>query len=373
MSNLQPWIVSVGLALLVGSCGGKSEETPGGAAANASDKTSTGGDESSARPRVSAPEGLAAGEPFAPDLVMLLEDGRHGRFSFHVQGKRAADRLLCQEPLGSASVAELTAIRDQDEWPVGAATELPLDRFSGSMIEYGAKPTGTARLTLREKNVATFELAGDVEIQSPDGRWKLAGPFRGEYCPSKIRIRETAEPIHGLAWTMDAVEPGDLPASPVAAVLAGVPAEIAHVSLRETQDDKGPRHELLFFTSKPPEDCAARPTGGRSAVYIKGKLAKRTGPGFVADSFTVRLVAPPRPDTRASGGHDRTEQIDSGMVHWFEPDETRTALYAQYFSAAIAIDALDEKTVRGRVYLATKDSGKSMLVGAFTGVRCPPE
>lgn len=94
------------------------------------------------------------------------------------------------------------------------------------------------------------------------------------------------------------------------------------------------------------------------------------------DTIAVWSVAAPVVGARVAGLLDRdatrVEQISEADVSVFEPDGARHWLYSQYFSAALAIDAVDDKQVTGRVFVALPDRGKTMATGAFTAVRCPP-
>ena len=73
------------------------------------------------------------------------------------------------------------------------------------------------------------------------------------------------------------------------------------------------------------------------------------------------------------GGRSTIYISSRGAINLFEPDGARAWRYAQYFSAALAVDGVTDAEVRARVGLSLPDQGKSALAGAFTAKRCPPE
>jgi hypothetical protein len=109
---------------------------------------------------------------------------------------------------------------------------------------------------------------------------------------------------------------------------------------------------------------------------VVGSLADKDGPTFQADNFGIDLTAVPAAGAAltghaAQGSDDKKDQIIDADLDVFEPDGYRGWRYSQYYSAALAIDAVTDTEVTARVQLSLPDDGKSMLVGAFTAKRCP--
>ncbi len=358
------------LLALAAACGGEDK--------SGSKSTDEPGGDPVERPAAhKAPSGTIAGKPFAPTHVLLLESSDGAKLGFYAVSERGRqNRQRCDEPMGSDSELELaTAYLPLADWQAGKTVELPLKDWSATGVEWNAEPPGSARVTLTVKDAKTFKIAGTIELAGGD--WKLSGPFDGEYCPTKVFARDKPEPVNGMAWTLEPVDPGKLPATPAQAIIAGTPAKIAHVTARQVQRHDGPRHELVFLAGAPAEPCAERPRGGRMDVYSQGKRVSREQAASRHDSFSIDLAAEPAAGAALTGNYhhqhgDNRTQITSADLQAFEPDGTRSWTYGQYFSAALAIDAVTDRELRGRVYLALPDQGKSTVVGAFTAIRCPP-
>ncbi len=98
-------------------------------------------------------------------------------------------------------------------------------------------------------------------------------------------------------------------------------------------------------------------------------------PTFAIDSFALYLPGPPKAGDELAGltrgDKEETGAILGADLQVFEADGFRSWTYSQYFSAALSIEAADDKVVRGRVFLALPDEGKSQLVGRFEAKRCP--
>lgn len=312
-----------------------------------------------------APSGTVQGAAFAPDTVRLEETSDGTILELTKLKADRKDRIRC-------SGTEMAAERELQVYLPEAVVksgegELELGSFSGTDLPFNNAVPGKGKIKITRKDAAAFRVEGTLELASDDGKWKLSGPFAGEYCPTKVVKRESPGPLLGQPWTLDAVEPSKLPSEPVASVVAGSPAPIELVTLREVKKHDGkPLHRLVFYTRGRKDPCAERPYGGG------GELVKEPN-----DSFAIDLeVAPTQGGLvagRNSSKEDKTGQIDGADLRAFEPDGYRSWIYSQYFSAAVAFDELEEKSAKGRVYLALPDNGKSMLAGAFTATRCPPE
>lgn len=315
-----------------------------------------------------APSGTVMGVAFAPDTVRLEETSDGTILEFVKLQADRKDRVRCQGTDMSAE-RELQVYLAQDIVRTGKG-EMEIGTFSGTDIPFNNPVPGKAKIEITKRDAATFRMEGSIELLSDDGKWKLAGPFSSEYCPTKVIARESAEPLLGQPWTLDAVDPADpakLVSEPIQAIVAGSPASIELVTLREAKKYDGkPLHRLVFYTRKREDPCAERPYGGGGSVAAEPN-----------DSFAIDLeTAPTKGLTiagRYTGDAEKTGTVDGADLRVFEPDGYRSWIYSQYFSVALAFDDLDDKTAKGRVFLAIPDSGKSMLVGAFTATVCPPE
>jgi hypothetical protein len=313
----------------------------------------------------SAPAGTIQGTPFAPDTVRLEETSDGTILELTKLKADRKDRIRC-------SGTEMSAERELQVYLSEAIVksgegEMELGSFSGTDIPFNNPVPGKAKIKITKKDAWGFRAEGTLEIASDDGKWKLSGPFSGEYCPTIVVRREHPEPLGGHAWTEGAFDAAKLGPEPVQAILAGTPTPIKLVTLYERKKHDGKQlHRLVFYTRERKDPCAERPYGGG------GELVKEPN-----DSFAIDLeVAPVKGGVvsgRNSSKEDKTGQIDGADLRAFEPDRYRSWIYSQYFSASVAFDELDDKTAKGRAYLALPDSGKSMLVGAFSATRCPPE
>jgi hypothetical protein len=312
-----------------------------------------------------APSGTVQGVAFAPDTVRLEETSDGTILEFVKLEADRKDRVLCQGTDMSAE-RELQVYLSEDIVRTGKG-EMDIGTFSGTDIPFNNPVPGKAKIEISKRDAANFRAEGTIELVSDDGKWKLSGPFSGEYCPTKVIPRESPEPLLGQAWTLDAIDPAKLVAEPIQAIVAGSPAAIELVTLREAKNFDGKvLHRLVFYTRPRKDPCAERPYGGG------GSLAREPN-----DSFAIDLELAPAKGATLAGRHtgdvENTGPVHGADLRVFEPDGYRSWIYSQYFSVALAFDELDDKIAKGRVYLAIPDSGKSMLVGAFDATRCPPE
>lgn len=326
-----------------------------------------------APPRHVAPKGTIAGKPFAPNVVLLLEDSDGGKLGLVAATNEALrDRHPCEEPMGSASAFEITKSAPIADWKVGAPLTSELDAWSATGVAWNAHPKGSAKVTLTTKDAKALTVEGTIEITG-DG-WSLSGPFEGDYCPTKAVKRDDK-----LPWTMAPITVAAVPTTPLEAIVAGVPTKIVHVTLREVPYYDGTkRQRFVFYTAKPPEPCSARPDGGHARMYSHGALISEAKPEFQADSFALDLVAVPTAGAALTGNShsdhgEKRDQIVDADLQVFEPDGYRSWRYSQYYSAALAVDAVTDAEVRAHVQLSLPDEGKSMLLGSFTATRCPPQ
>ena len=324
-----------------------------------------------------APKGTIAGKPFAPTVVLLTDSSDGGRLGLYAAtAETIRDRAPCAEPMGSGSTFEISKYHPIADWQVGKPLTSELGDWSATGVDGNAKPRGTAKVTLSKKDPKTLAVEGTLEITG-DG-WSLTGPFKGDYCPTKVVARENPAPLAGRAWTMAPVAAADVPTTPIEAIVAGVPAKIAHVTVREvTYHDGTKRQRFVFYTAKPPQPCSARPDGGHARVYAHGKLVSEDKAAFQIDNFSLDLMAPPVAGATLAGNYqidpEKRDQIVDADLQVFEPDGYRSWRYAQYYSAALAVDAVTATDVRAHVQLSLPDQGKSMLVGSFAATRCPAE
>jgi hypothetical protein len=324
-----------------------------------------------------APSGTIAGKPFAPTIAMLEETSDGGKLGFYeATATELRDRQRCEQPMGSASTFDLSKYEAPADWQVGKPIVSELGDWSATGVDWNAKPKGTAKVTLSKKDPKTFTVAGTIELTG-DG-WKLVGSFEGEYCPTKVVKRDDPPaPLAGAPWTMAPITAAALPSTPLEAIVGGVDAKIVHVTLREVPYHDGTkRQRFVFYTAIPPQPCAPRPDGSHSRTYHDGELMPADEAWVPIDNFSLDLTSAPVTGAALAGHYqdeEKRDQIADADLQVFEPDGFRSWRYAQYFSAALAVDSVTDTDVRARVQLSLPDSGKSMLAGAFTAKRCPPQ
>ncbi len=319
-----------------------------------------------------APRGTIGGTPVAPNIVLLLDNSDGGKLAFHTASdQELTDRPRCDEPLGSANTFELARYEAIEAWKVGTPITSDLDGWSASGVAWDASRKGTATVTLSKKDPKTFSVAGTIELVSDIGTF--SGAFEGEYCPTKaVKRDDKPPPLATRAWTMGPVPAvNDLPTTPAEAIVAGLPATIAAVTVREVTLLGGEkRQQFQFFTALPPDPCGVRPVAQH--WHLRDPEAK----AFRSDQFLIDLPAIPAAGSRLSGRYYRDDkkqdEILDAELQVNEPDRVRGWRYAQYYSAALAIDAVTDRDIRARVQLSLPDESKSMLVGSFTAMRCSP-
>jgi hypothetical protein len=329
-------------------------------------------------PRHTAPSGTIAGKPFAPTVVVMAESSDGGKLGFYAATERELrDRQRCEEPMGSASTFELTKYEAINDWQVGKTITSETSGWGATGVDWNAKPKVTAKVTLSKKDATSFTVAGTIEIAG-DG-WNLTGPFQGDYCPTKsVKRDDKPAPLASQRWAMAPVTAAP-PKTPIESIVAGTPGKIVHVTLREVPYHDGTkRQRFVFYTAMPPEPCTARPEGGHGRVYSHDELISVDKPAFQTDNFSLDLTAVPVAGTTLTGNYhhehgEKRDQIIDADLQVFEPDGFRSWRYAQYYSAALAIDSVTDTEVHARVVLSLPDDGKSMLAGAFTAKRCPAQ
>ncbi|MFO0551748.1 MAG: hypothetical protein U0271_25405 [Polyangiaceae bacterium] len=347
-----------------------------------------------------APQGTIGGTAFAPDFVRLEETGDGDKLGLYTM---RADRRDARE---ACQMTEFFTDRELATYLTWGANrtagpfEFELTGLFGTNIETNHQPPGKAKVTITKRDAATLSFEGTIEVASEDGTWKLAGPIAGEYCPTKAVRREKATPLLGRDWTLDPVAAKDLPAEPAQGVFAGMAAKpIALATVRDAKKYDGSRRfEFVFYPETRRDPCAERPYRESTprewldSFAIDLPIASPSAaPGEGAGSSSARPVAsaaasaaPAAPPIQlvagaVFSGHYSTSMsaaegpMDNVDLRAFEPDGYRSWTYSQYYSVALALDAVDDKVVKGRVYLALPDNGKSMVVGGFEAVRCPAE
>src|SRR5439155_20487160 len=98
----------------------------------------------------------------------------------------------------------------------------------------------------------------------------------------------------------------------------------------------------------PPVPCGVRPRGGwLTSFRDDGTIGSRSGPKFMDQTFAVLLAEEPKQGAMLSGvvagSKSDDKQIVDVNLQMFELDGFRSGTYDQYFSAAVAIDAIDDK------------------------------
>lgn len=319
-----------------------------------------------------APSGTIAGTEFAPNLVLLLDDSDGGKLAFYTASERElTNRPRCDEPIGSGTTAELTRYEKIEAWTVGAPITSELAGWSANGLPWKSDRKGTAKVTLTKKDPKTFAVSGTIELA--DDGIAYSGPFEGEYCPTKVVVRgDKPPPLGTRAWSMAPItDAKDLPATPLEAIVAGLPAKVPQVTFRVVTWADGSKHQQFqFYTAAPPDPC------DKHVRSNHWHLDDPDATAFHADTFLLDLAAAPVAGSVLTGNYTgdakKEDEITGSEVSVFEPDGFRGWRYAQYFSAALAVDAVTDSEIRARVQLSLPDQGKSMLVGSFTAKRCPP-
>jgi hypothetical protein len=316
------------------------------------------------------PKGVVNGQPFEPAAVLLIQ-ASSGEQTLHFYDQPSD--AVCQAPFPGRVKTMLAFIAGREKpYAVGG----PYTQADGLQLYFsigGASPPDQfeAAITFTEADAASNRLRGNIRYKGADGT-TLTGAFTGDYCPTKAKVRTEAPPVHGLAWTMDAVAPDTLPAAPAQGALAGLPFSPAHVSVHGAGDQT-----KMYFFATTPKDACSTPASGRVVTRVAGVKIDEAPTGARIDTFEVRLKDPA---VLATGGRLAARSGDAtsrkrahAAIHFYEADGNRAIMYSQFFSLALAIDGVDEaaKTIKGRIYAAVKDSGLSMVVGGFTATRCP--
>lgn len=322
-----------------------------------------------------APTGTLAGKPFSPDVVILVQNGGAMTLGLYQRKEREKkrERWRCEDPLGDVE-RQVTFARKAEDWKPGAKLSIePGEWVPGDGAATGA---ATPTISISKTDVLQLSVEGSLELTSPDGAYKVSGPFKGDFCPTKVVPRESPPPLSGLPWSLDPVAPEKIPDVPLTAIVAGAPATPVHATIRERERLGKRVTEIDFYRDKPKDPCMERPRGGWLTSYgDDGRITSRQGPTASIDSFALYLPSSPKAGDALvgfkTGDKEQASAILDADLQVFEPDLYRSWTYSQYYSAALSIEAADDSSVRGRVYLAVPDSGKSQLVGRFEAKRCP--
>lgn len=331
-----------------------------------------GGTPAAPAPPALRPIGAANGQPFAPQAALLMQESS-GTQTLHFFDQPS--EATCREPFPGRVVTRFGFIASPEKPYAAGGTYTQADGVRLYFDLGGASPPEEyeVEIKLTETDAASNRLRGTIRYSGADGT-KLDGEFTGDYCPTKAQVRTETQPIHGLDWTMEAVAPDTLPEAPAQGVLAGLPFTPAFVNI---QTDT-PYTTLYFYAEKPPDPCA-RPARGRVTTRIGGVKVDEKSSGVRIDTFLVQL---PDPAVLKTGGRlaaryadPEARKLGRASILFYEADGNRSVLYSQFYSLALAVDEAEAgaETVRGRVFAAVRDSGKSMVVGRFEAHRCPPD
>lgn len=343
----------------------------GGAAGEGSSFTDTGlvdglaeGSEAPAdAPSPRAPGGTLAGRPFTPTAVVLTDDldGVHRLHLLEGVGPTDCGAIL-PSPRARGLVLAACGPVCPDGRHFGSTPATPA---TGARARYVGLPStapdgARLELTLDGLDTARRRARGRLSYRAGDGS-AVEGEFVALTCVSKQRRRAAPAPLHGLDWGRAPVAADALPDEPLAAVLAGHPFTPAAVRLVPRGYEPG--WELVFYADAgarpcdPPETRLAGPTATDGLVI---RLAEdQLAPGTVVRSRSY-----------LAGPRDRGTTV---LLFWDEPELGAAAVHSENRNLTLAIDAVDRTagTVRGRIYLAFEDGGRSFFVGAFTAALCP--
>jgi hypothetical protein len=166
---------------------------------------------------------------------------------------------------------------------------------------------------------------GHLDFTAEDDSF-LRGDFVASDCASWQHKRDDTERVNGVAWSK--VPPKVLPADPVEGFLGGDRFTPQRVVLRDRR--------LVIYRKRPDAPCA-EPDDDRIVIGLRDVKLGPVDP-------TTRLL----------------RVRDVGGVYPFEGGR-----------AAIELDAITPKEVRGRIFAALDDPAQSMIAGAFTATVCP--
>ncbi|HET6610836.1 MAG TPA: hypothetical protein VFG83_02555 [Kofleriaceae bacterium] len=257
-----------------------------------------------------------------------------------------------------------TSWRPVSDWEVNQPADLKV--LPPPRVDAG---NARARAMITAVDAKTFKASGVIEISGEKG-WALAGTFTGDYCYAFEKPRPNPKPVGQMAWTMNPVDPATIPAAPLAAVIAGLPAQIKYAQVSDYNRDG---FALRFFNHKPQERCVGFID---TAFHSTGE--KLEGPTEKAESFDVFFrKTEPKAGTTFKTNEDLADErggfkgtgLTAAKVRWFEPAGQRMDESGD-FNVALAIEQVTDEAVSGRLYLAFDDVGKSQLVGQFSAVRC---
>jgi hypothetical protein len=289
--------------------------------------------------------------------------------------ERSNELRLYDADLGEAACADRWR-QAQASFRVSIAARAPLEpgiRLGGDDGEYdtwimGWNVEGTERpdrdavsadIHIEEVVPEALDGSGSVSLRADDVT--VEGPFRAKYCPTRALVRDEPEPINGMEWTMEPVDPDEIPSDPAVGFVLDT-FEVAHVTARPPTSSSDERWLLTFYRREPANPCA------RFRTDVDEE-------GAAADSFELFVLESDVEDgarLAATNTRENPDERISATAVFVEPDRFRDGRLGQYRNTALAIDALDTAAgkLAGRAYIALPYDAKQLLVGGFEAEIC---
>jgi hypothetical protein len=292
--------------------------------------------------------GRLHGRPFSPLKVVLVDGGDHQILQFSTEVGAPCDRAM-------EEYVELSSLTTTRVVPLFAAGKPVTLETHNLVVMHTGAPIGERTrdlklvLTLETIDAAARKARGRIDWAADDDS-ALHGAFEATYCATKSQSRSAAAPANGAEWSLSPPS-ATIPHAAATGNLGGNAFHAAHVNLiaydSMARDDAWFHEELNFFAEKPAQPCidAARAQSDGFTVIFKSAKVK---------------AGPVEPSGRT-------------IVRWREPATSYMTVDDHNGSkVTLLFDAVDRarKSVRGRIYLAVDDAGKSLLVGGFNATYC---
>jgi len=265
----------------------------------------------------------------------------------------SGDRCEHQLALDGALFLELAWRRDAQPFAVDrvySETELLAIYPTGGAVDRAPE---RVKLVVDQIDEAGALVRGRLDVSADDGT-AYSGSFEAAYCPDGVVPRARGGTIAGVSWGEPPAAKA-LPEAVATAEIGGTPAPIVHAVAGRLPDFPDSPLFLDLFTTEPPARCA---------LHI--------GSGVGAAGFLFALgVRPARGDVLEYHGTRESDAVPPVYAKLnVRPNESDPFTSHGDGDAIVVVDEIDRSRVRGRVYAAFRDPGKSMVVGSFDAPIC---
>jgi hypothetical protein len=292
-----------------------------------------------------------AGASYTFKKVILTDGGDSQQLRFSDDASGAP----CDDHIGDHYLLVTSVTTTQTE-PIFSVPR-PLTLATSNVVVVHYKPDIAARpkevrlsVTLESIDAVTHTARGRIDWAADDDS-AVSGPFEATYCVSKAKAISGAPSAHGLAWSMAPVAVRAIPHGNVEGMVAGNPFRAAFVNVigyeSVPHEDHSFQGELNFFAEKPGNSCTDT---GRA----------------VTDGITLFFKKP-------TFGVGAVSLNGRPLVKWREPGSSQITLDdGHQGNLTLVFDSVNrpKHSVKGRIYLAIDDKGKSLLVGQLDAVYC---